>query len=474
MIPTESNGILSRFLEASISWTLTPQGNDSVEDHVVSRLGLYDLCYEFATGFLEIYHLLKAKALLDPTTSPIFNQLETAISELYKKIVQKEESDQNSNKPAWQIKFSELIVRQATHFISCSEKKAVTNPITLVKEVAISSNKQFDLSQNSALPHHFIRMLNFQKTMKQSDNRLKMGSLTSSAWANYLRCELSNPRGCNKNGIIKSRRLEPLGGIADFFTAELTEVTNAASGILCYLVTVINHSKVFLDELKVTVTCSDGLVYANGEHNILYISQITALSSRKIRLNFKKTSMAPSTITLTLTCSQMNAASDNHKLKLIPLESRPIDLPEKSSLVSPWTIDVSGWRFLVPLALNLLPLAAIKALEELLLFKSAAHKVLIDNETAQLKSLEGYLKGGFTQSLIMVIDAKPKPVYFKESLVDQFSKIYRMMHVERKDMLCYLLFAAVLHGQLVGFKVSIESREGTTSHTFVGSIDCRR
>lgn len=446
---------------------MTPQGSDSFEDHVISRLGLYDLCSEFASSFIEIYHLLKVKGLLDSATALTFSSVEATLIEVYKQLVQREDLDSKFSKQGWKIKFSELIVKQANNFIAGTEKQTLGNPINLVREVTLSSNKHFDLSQDSALPNQLIQLLHFQKTMKGDQNRLKHGSLASSAWTNYLRCEISNPKECFRKGIIKSRRLDSLGGLADMFTAEATEVINAASGIMCYLVTIVNHSKVFLEELKVTVSCSEGLVYANGSHNTLSVGQITALSTRRIRLNFRKTSLEPSTITLTLTCSQLSAVSDNQKLKLTQLDQRPADLPDKAYLVSPWSMEVSGWRFLVPLALSALPLAGVKALEESLVFRSIGYRVAVEGGNAQLTSLEGYLKDGFSQSVVMVIDAKPKAVYFKECLNEQFAKIHRMMHVERRDMLCYLLFAAVLHGQLVGFKLAIDSREGATTHTFV-------
>lgn len=449
---------------------MTPQGRDSVEDHVISRLGLYDLCFEFACGFIEIYHLLKAKGLLDSAAAPIFSALQATLIEVYRKLVQKEELDSKSNKQGWKIKFSELIVKQANDFIAGSEKQTVGRPFNLVREVTLSSHKHFDLSQDSALPNQFIRLLHFQKTMKGDQNQLMHGSLASSAWTNYIRSEVSSPKECFRKGIIKSRRLDPLGGLADMFTAEVTEVTNAASGIICYLVAIINHSKVFLEELKIAVSCSEGLVYANGSHDTLSVGQVTALSTRRIRLNFRKTSLEPSTITLALTCSQLSAVSDNQKLKLAQLDQRPADLPDKAYLVSPWSLKVSGWRFLVPLALSALPLAGIKALEESLVFRAVGYRVAIEGGNAQLTSLEGYLKDGFTQSLVMVIDAKPKAVYFKECLNEQFAKIHRMVNVERRDMLCYLLFAAVLHGQLVGFKLAIDSCDGATTHTFVRSF----
>lgn len=434
-----------------------------VTNHDQCMIGLhkYDTYFELLFCVCELLNSIKEKKFLDDDSSSLTKTLTRNCDSVLREFLRRIAKEEQTLVPLVDIVF-EKTAQHIKNILSGIEYQVYQQNIkdySLAKELLGFFEQRQDHSTafNDVFPNLFFLQHYFQTTLRLKDAYCYVHHLLPSACANFRRSEIVSIANCLQSSIIKQSTVTNAGGFTDIFDIEAQIVVNAALGMCVLLVKVQNNSKIFFEEVRLKVEVQ-GMVHSAGQSEFL-IDTFAASSSRRLKLCYHKQdfSLVKANIKVS-TKSLSNISSEMVAVSLAKLDSLAAtrDVFEKKQLSAVQNLHINLFDFATPVSLVSLPMQTVRSFEEKLSFSSNIYSFSlssIDPDTL--------LTNSRLQSYLLVLDTKPRPIYFKERTAEQFIKLRALMQQNDKAVACYFLYPmATFEADFCALVVRLEKKEG--------------
>ena len=430
-------------------------------DKMTTGLYLYDNLLGLTFSVCEIFHLLKESKVLDDETTTIAKSIVKSLEESLKKL----ESRTSEVQDHGEARIRKLVEKTKSH-LECLLNGIEFNQYSLkLKEfllshelIALYKNKNY---QTTTLYSIFSDIMNLQMATQAVINHRNaltyMDHLLPVSSCIYKRYLMTDLGASFNKGLIRVERLYNLGGFVDVFNIDIILIINSLLDMTCMIVEITNNTKIFFEEIIVTVMVSN-VEYSNGEKQF-FLEDFAANSKRKIKICLVKKSFDIMTTTVDITSKILaKIKSENQQIIVEKLESLAGigDIFEKKSLSKASGIKFHPLKFMMPLDLSRTPNHTIQMLRERLVYSAnLTHltsklmermnskpqtpiKKAASSESEQPKQdqaqptqsvqrillpLEKFDSSSIFKNYIIILEATTGPIFIKDNIKSQYEKL---------------------------------------------------
>lgn len=438
------------------------------QDMLVTGLYIYDNLFECIYGVCEaLSHLREKKILIDQGAAyakGISKQCEGILRDLLKLTISEEETkvplvDKVVERVATQVK-GLLLNLEYNSYIGAREHNLARETLAML---SLAHPQRLPL--HAAFAQGLFMQLHFQTLTRLGDYYSYRHHLLPDAASIYRKGELMDSKASFENGQVQFLEISNAGGFGDLFRVDLMGVFHSCLGLVSIRIVIENHSKVFLEELRVIVE-AEGMMQQPPQ-NLYILDQFAASSTRTLKLCFSVKEFCTMALRIRLTTKSLpNLSSDNPQIAVLKLDSLAAtrDLFMKKDLGGVWDLKISPFLLASPLHFSDLPVHTIKTYEEKLIFSSPLVEIELN---PPLQTLAQFFSNPVLSNVLLFIDTKPKPIVVKEHIPEQYAKLRQILLEEDKPLSFYLLFPRVtVDTHPVAFQLRVDKQGTNTLYRF--------